>query len=38
MLHAVKMVRAPLEKFYQSLDDDQRARFNRMGEPDRRTG
>jgi hypothetical protein len=38
MLDAVKTVRGPLEKFYDSLTDEQRARFNRMGQSDRRTG
>jgi hypothetical protein len=38
MLDAVKTVRGPLEKFYDSLSDEQRARFNRMGPPNRRTG
>jgi LTXXQ motif family protein len=38
MLDAVKTVRGPLEKFYDSLSDEQRARFNRMGPPSRRTG
>ena len=38
MLDAVKTVRGPLEKFYDSLSDEQRARFNRMGQPNRRTG
>jgi hypothetical protein len=30
-LDAVKLVRPPLEKFYQSLSDEQRARFNDIG-------
>jgi hypothetical protein len=38
MLDAVKTVRGPLEKFYDSLSDEQRTRFNRMGQPNRRTG
>jgi hypothetical protein len=38
MLDALKTVRGPLEKFYDALSDEQRARFNRMGPPDRRTG
>ncbi len=38
MLDAIKMVRGPLEKFYDSLSDEQRVRFNRMGPPNRRTG
>ncbi len=38
MLDALKTVRGPLEKFYDALSDEQRARFNRMGPPNRRTG
>jgi len=38
MRDAVKTVRGPLEKFYDSLSDEQRVRFNRMGQPNRRTG
>ena len=38
MLDAIKTVRGPLEKFYDSLSDEQRVRFNRMGPPNRRTG
>jgi LTXXQ motif family protein len=38
MLDAIKTVRGPLEKFYDSLQDEQKARFNRMGPPNRRTG
>ena len=38
MLDAVKTVRGPLEKFYASMSDEQRARFNRMGPPNGRTG
>jgi hypothetical protein len=38
MLDALKTVRGPLEKFYDSLSDEQRARFNRMGPANRRTG
>jgi LTXXQ motif family protein len=38
MLDALKTVRGPLEKFYDSLSDEQRVRFNRMGQPTRRTG
>jgi LTXXQ motif family protein len=30
-LDAVKLVRPPLEKFYESLSDEQRARFNELG-------
>lgn len=32
MLTAVKQVRAPLDKFYGSLTDDQKARFNAIGK------
>jgi hypothetical protein len=38
MLDAIKTVRGPLEKFYDSLEDEQKARFNRMGPPNRRMG
>jgi DNA-binding MarR family transcriptional regulator len=38
MRNAIKTVRGPLEKFYNSLSDEQRARFNQMGPPSRRTG
>src|SRR6266516_2525580 len=38
MRDAVKTVRGPLEKFYDSLSDEQRVRFNRMGQPNRRNG
>jgi hypothetical protein len=38
MLDALKTVRGPLEKFYDSLSDEQRVRFNRMGQSTRRTG
>src|ERR1051326_8744915 len=38
MLDAIKTVRAPLEKFYDSLSDEQRQRFNRMDRAERRTG
>jgi len=31
MLDAVKLVRGPLEKFYSSLDDEQKARLNQVG-------
>ncbi len=31
MLDAVKLVRPPLEKFYASLNDEQKARFNEVG-------
>jgi LTXXQ motif family protein len=31
MLDAVKMVRGPLEKFYSSLNDEQKARLNEIG-------
>jgi hypothetical protein len=38
MRDAIKTVRGPLEKFYDSLNDEQRSRFNRMTPPSRRTG
>jgi len=38
MLGAIKTVRAPLEKFYGSLNDEQKARFNRMGLETQRAG
>ena len=31
VIQALEMVREPLDKFYQSLDDEQKARFNRLG-------
>jgi hypothetical protein len=31
VLQALKTVRDPLDRFYQSLDDEQKARFNRLG-------
>jgi hypothetical protein len=33
MLEAVKLVRGPLEKFYSSLNDEQKARLNQIGPP-----
>ncbi len=38
MLDAIKAVRGPLEKFYGSLSDEQKARFNRMGLETKRAG
>jgi LTXXQ motif family protein len=38
MLEAIKGVRGPLEKFYGSLSDEQKARFNRMGTETQRAG
>src|SRR5439155_331298 len=38
MLDAVSTVRGPLMRFYDSLSDEQRLRFNRMGQSTRRTG
>ncbi len=38
MLDAIKAVRGPLEKFYGSLSDEQKARFNRMGMETQRAG
>jgi hypothetical protein len=32
VLEAVNTVQTPLENFYQSLDDEQKARFNRLGD------
>ena len=32
MLNAVKVVRPPLEKFYGTLSDEQKARFNALGQ------
>ena len=32
VLEAVNAVQAPLENFYQSLDDEQKARFNRLDD------
>jgi hypothetical protein len=34
MIKAVEIVRPPLESFYNALSDEQKARFNAMGEPD----
>ena len=36
MVQAIAIVRTPLENFYNSLDDEQRQRFNAIGEPNRR--
>ena len=33
ILQAVELVQAPLENFYNSLSDEQKARFNRLGAP-----
>jgi hypothetical protein len=33
MLQAVKMVRAALGDFYNSLSDEQKAQFNTIGQP-----
>jgi hypothetical protein len=33
ILQALKLVQAPLENFYNSLSDEQKARFNRLGAP-----
>ena len=33
ILQALDLVQAPLEKFYNSLSDEQKARFNRLGAP-----
>jgi hypothetical protein len=38
MLDAIKTVRGPLEKFYDALADEQKVRFNRIGQTNRRTG
>jgi hypothetical protein len=35
MLSAVEIVRPALEEFYASLTDEQKARFNSWGEPQR---
>ena len=37
MADAIKAVRPNLEKFYASLSDDQKARFNMMGPPQKPT-
>jgi LTXXQ motif family protein len=37
MIKAVEIVRPPLESFYNALSDEQKARFNAMGEPGPRT-
>ena len=33
IVQALDLVQAPLEKFYNSLSDEQKARFNRLGAP-----
>jgi len=33
ILQALELVQAPLENFYNSLSDEQKARFNRLGAP-----
>ena len=33
IVHALDLVQAPLEKLYNSLSDEQKARFNRVGAP-----
>jgi hypothetical protein len=38
MLSAVEIVRPALEEFYASLTDEQKARFNSLGEPQREAG
>ena len=38
MLSAVEIVRPPLEVFYASLTDEQKARFNSLGGPQRQVG
>ena len=38
MLSAVGVVRPPLEEFYASLTDEQKARFNSWGDPQRQAG
>jgi hypothetical protein len=38
MLKSVKLVRAPLEKFYSSLNDEQKARLNQIGHSQRNAG
>jgi LTXXQ motif family protein len=38
MLDAVKLVRGPLEKFYSSLDDEQKAQLNQIGHQQQRAG
>jgi hypothetical protein len=38
MLDAVKIVRGPLEKFYSSLNDEQKARLNQIGRQQQRAG
>jgi len=38
MLSAVEIVRPALQEFYASLTDEQKARFNSLGEPQRQVG
>jgi len=38
MLQAVKLVRGPLEKFYSSLNDEQKARLNQIGHQQQNAG
>jgi hypothetical protein len=38
MLSAIDVVRPALEEFYGSLTDEQKARFNSWGEPQRQAG
>ncbi|HXW29547.1 MAG TPA: Spy/CpxP family protein refolding chaperone, partial [Xanthobacteraceae bacterium] len=38
MLEAVKLVRGPLEKFYSSLNDEQKARLNQIGHQQQNAG
>jgi hypothetical protein len=38
VLQALKTLEDPLERFYQSLDDEQKARFNRLGPISRKFG
>ena len=33
VLQALELVQAPLDNFYNSLSDEQKARFNRLGAP-----
>jgi LTXXQ motif family protein len=38
MVEAVKLVRGPLEKFYSSLNDEQKARLNQIARPQQNAG
>jgi hypothetical protein len=38
MLQSVKLVRGPLDKFYSSLNDEQKARLNQIGHSQRNAG